>query len=557
MSKNKSNPPKKKSAQTKREKSTPKLKINSNYLFLGLLIAISILVLIIRLNYIDMPMERDEGHYALNGKLILEGGLPYQDMFEQKPPGLFYSYALVQLFTGSTVKGIHIGFIFINILTLFFLGYGLKYLFSPISGALGAMTFGIMSLNPIASGFTVQAEHLLILFVSIAFFALTYAFSKNKLWPLILSGASVAWATTIKQNGIFFIMAIVLGVLLLHLNKGKFNLKQLIKEYTYLAIGGVGMALIVIISMLLLGVWDGFIFWVITYPRERYVSTISLSDGIGFFKIYFSRIITYNYWAWWLAAVGITGLFFTDKKWPLNVFIILFGLLSLLSITPGLRFYGHYWLQLFLGISIMAAAFFYTIEFLISKSSFIPLKFIIPVVVFSIFIIYDLNKHSNYYFNPNHSEIIKNVYGTNPFNEIRSVAEFLKTKNPHPNDGLFVLGSEPQLLYETGLKSPTPYTFIGFAAHPESNDIKKRILSDLRRNEAKYLVIVYNPFSWTIRDETGNAFFQETYRHSLAYYEKIGVVDIFNNGQNIYKWNEEAQNYNPNGDSYLIVMERR
>ncbi len=557
MSKRKSTSPKIQSSKTKNVKPTKKITFNSNYIFLGLLIAISILVFIIRLNYIDMPMERDEGHYALNGKLILEGGLPYKDMFEQKPPGLFYSYALVQLFTGTTVKGIHIGFIFVNILTLFFLGYGLKYLLSPISGALGAMTFGLMSLNPLASGFTVQAEHLLCLFVAISFFSLVYAFKKEKLWALILSGASVAWATTIKQNGIFFILAIVLGVLFLHLNSGKLNFKQLIKEYIYLAIGGIGMAIIVVLAMLIMGVWDGFIFWVITYPRERYVSTITLSDGIGFFKTYFGRITTYNYWTWWFAAIGGISLFFTDKKWGTGLFLLSLGILSFLSITPGYRFYGHYWIQWFLGISILCGAFFYFLEFILTKYKLTSVKLVIPVFVFFALLIYDINKNSNYYFNPNNAAIIKNVYGTNPFNEIRTVAEFLKTKNLQPDDGLFVLGSEPQLHFETGLNSPTPYTFIGFAAHPKSTDIRERILSDLRKNEAKYLVMVFNPFSWTIKDDSGNEFFQETYRHALANYDKIGVVDMFNNAPNVYKWNEEAESYRPSGDSYLLVMERR
>src|SRR5438105_4217292 len=43
-----------------------------------------------------IPLERDEGEYAYIGQRWLLGGVPYRDSFDQKPPGTFMAYALIE-----------------------------------------------------------------------------------------------------------------------------------------------------------------------------------------------------------------------------------------------------------------------------------------------------------------------------------------------------------------------------------------------------------------------------------------------------------------------------
>src|SRR2546423_15060140 len=80
-----------------------------------LLIFTLLLVVLIRSKFFTIPFERDEGAYSYYGKLLLQGKIPYVDFMEQKFPGLFYFYAMIVGLFGDTVKGMHMGFMIVNL----------------------------------------------------------------------------------------------------------------------------------------------------------------------------------------------------------------------------------------------------------------------------------------------------------------------------------------------------------------------------------------------------------------------------------------------------------
>src|SRR5688572_15676099 len=59
-------------------------------LLAGLLIAVRIPALV-------QPMGADQGLYAYVGERILQGELPYVHAWDQKPPAIHYTYALMRL----------------------------------------------------------------------------------------------------------------------------------------------------------------------------------------------------------------------------------------------------------------------------------------------------------------------------------------------------------------------------------------------------------------------------------------------------------------------------
>ncbi len=541
-------------------KKKPGIKINEDLLFILGLIAILALTYFARLNFIDIALERDEGDYALAGKLILEGATPYIDVFEQKPPGLFYSYALIEAIFGSTPKNLHMGFIVINLLTCVFIANGLRFLIGTLAGLGAAAAFALLTLNPYASGFSIQAEHLLVFYVSISFFLLAYYYRSGRLLSLILAGASVAWATTIKQNGLFFVLAIGLGIAAIHLTKDKFDLKKIGKEYAYYALGGITMAFLVMMLIAVQGVWKETIFWSITFPREFYISTISWDEGMAFLKGYYKRMSSFNSLLWYCSLAGFLLFMSSRVKWSLKVWIILILLLSFASIWPGLRFYGHYWLQFFFGVSIGLGLLSFGLQDLVARWRRKNLGILAGAALLVAIVSYAVSKKYAFYTKPNLVAIIDQIYGDNPFNEMRVISEFIKSKNPDPKtDKLLVAGSEPQLLLETGLSSPTPHTFLAFVAgeHPASEVWKTDYMAMMQRNEAKYAVYVAHPFSWVAKGQSGINFASQVYRHLTRNYNIIGVADIISKDQTIYKWDNEAPTYQPQSQKYVLVFERR
>ncbi len=48
------------------------------------------------------PLARDQGIFAYSGQVILDGGVPYRDVYEQKGPATHYTFALALWLAGST-----------------------------------------------------------------------------------------------------------------------------------------------------------------------------------------------------------------------------------------------------------------------------------------------------------------------------------------------------------------------------------------------------------------------------------------------------------------------
>ena len=57
-------------------------------------------VLLSRLSWLGIPLQTDTGMWAYLGGRILDGALPYRDLWESKPPGIYYTFALVEWLSG-------------------------------------------------------------------------------------------------------------------------------------------------------------------------------------------------------------------------------------------------------------------------------------------------------------------------------------------------------------------------------------------------------------------------------------------------------------------------
>ena len=64
-----------------------------------------------------LPLARDQGHFAYTGQVILDGGLPYRDVFDQKGPATHFTFALALALFGQTVWGVRCLFFLVALLT--------------------------------------------------------------------------------------------------------------------------------------------------------------------------------------------------------------------------------------------------------------------------------------------------------------------------------------------------------------------------------------------------------------------------------------------------------
>jgi hypothetical protein len=67
-----------------------------------LLALIIIVTLVIALPTLTYPLGRDQGEFATIGRGILDGRVPYRDLWNPKPPAVFYVYSLAMTLLGRT-----------------------------------------------------------------------------------------------------------------------------------------------------------------------------------------------------------------------------------------------------------------------------------------------------------------------------------------------------------------------------------------------------------------------------------------------------------------------
>ena len=104
-----------------------------------MLLAITLTVVtLIRLRFLEFPLERDEGEYAYSGQLMLQGIPPYRLAYSMKFPGTAVAYAIFMSIFGQTVSGVHLGLLIVDLITvalLFFLG---RRLLNEVGGIVAA-----------------------------------------------------------------------------------------------------------------------------------------------------------------------------------------------------------------------------------------------------------------------------------------------------------------------------------------------------------------------------------------------------------------------------------
>src|SRR5215467_2632490 len=103
---------------------------------------------LVRYRLRDMPLERDEGEYALSGQLMLQGIPPYKLAYNMKLPGTYAAYAAIMAIFGQTPAGIHLGFLFVNAATTLLMYILGGRLFGRLAAVVTSTSYALLSTNP-------------------------------------------------------------------------------------------------------------------------------------------------------------------------------------------------------------------------------------------------------------------------------------------------------------------------------------------------------------------------------------------------------------------------
>ncbi len=523
----------------------------------GLILAIIVaFAAYLRSRFLGIPFERDEGTYAYFGQLVLDGEIPYTSFYEIKPPGLFYAYAFLIRVFGATVDGLQLGFLLVNLVSLAAL-YGLvRLIVGRVAAPASALAFSVLSLSPHASGFTCQAEHLVVM-PALAGLCLLAAAARSDRRALMAGAAALLGSSfLIKQNGAFFVLC---GALfwLAHLLRKNLSWPAILKQAMIFGIGAAAPYAIACAVLWYQGAFSDFLYWTFDYARH-YTTESSFMVGRQRFLRTF-RDLTQGYEALWiLSAAGLLSVPPPLSAGRAPLFVWLFFICSFLTVCPGFWFYGHYYLMWIPAVSAAAGVAVESLANLLRRRLDAALSVTIAALVFAVSFGDAWIKHQRYYLNPDHTAVLRAVYGSEPFPEAKVVGDAVR-KKAREGDRLAVLGSDLEIYFYTGLRSPSRHVYLTYLVDgtPRHAQFQREFIQDMETAPPRFVVLFKHPASWMVYPTADKTILSWINPFVNQHYTLTGAVDMIAPDRTNYVWGVEAAGYKPIGNYRIYLFERR
>lgn len=522
---------------------------------------IAVFLFVLRINLLDLPLERDESAYAYLGQRAAEGLAPYRDFYEMKPPFLFYTYSLLNLIFGYSMEGLRWGALFLSMLMcvgVYLVGrsfFGAKY------ALIAALVLALFSANPYTMMVFAESELLVMGLALYGIWLLCRLLRETlgvwpKRWLLITAGVLIGSAVMVKQSGVFFLG--FAAVVLLLLTEGE-NIREkffnLIQIGLWFSIGAITPVLICLAIILGFGVWEDFAFWNLEYP-SLYTGDQASSE-VNLFQASLKSITQHQILLWVWAGAGLLALPLKGLGRKMSMTLGALALFSFLTITPGQRYYLHYWIQLLPAVALLCAHLFFKLEKLgenpslsFAKKSSLPLAFL--------FLFIGIALSSTHWLKSDSASLMRNMFSGNPFVEDQLMARIIEAQIK-PDETVAVLGSEPQIYVYLNRKAPSRHFYPAFLSrnHRFTDQWNTEALDGFKNQKPDYVVLNIVTMSWMLRPDSNQKYYQSSYSWAMENYTPIAWADYVDYFNPTIVSDAAASTYKPQGSNYVVLMKRK
>ena len=522
-----------------------------------LLFFILFIITILRVPFLEIPLERDEGLYAYTAQLILDGIPPYTEVYSLYFPGIFIIYTLTFLIFGQTIFAIHLSLLIANLITIviiFFIG---KKLYDSSTGIISAAAFGLLGLNPYAQGFFSHSEPFTMLFVCSGVYILLLSIDSEKKSLFIWSGFFFGLGLLIKQNILIFIGFPIVILCWDLLKNFKENNIVWFGPLLFFLLGCFIPLSIFFLFCLITGSWDQMFFWTFIMPSEM-TPPISIIRLIYQFKILAIPIIEVSPLFFGLAVIGLLSPLWDKTSRPATTFIIVFWFFSFLTMCIAFYLRAHYFLYLFPATALLIGIGFNSFYLIIKKSRLIKFESLIIVSTVLIIFTYSVLDQRKFLFQTTPEALSRILYESNPFIESLVIADYVN-EHSSPQDKIAILGSEPQILFYADRISATKHilTYPLMGNHQHANLMQKEAMTDIELSKPPILINVVIPTSWLFQKDSKSMLFHWLDSFVSRHYKLAGIVEILNTKTTNYYWGKDVIKFSPKGASFIQIYQRK
>jgi len=450
-----------------------------------------------------IPLDRDEGGYAYIAQRWLQGEVPYRESFDQKTPGLYAAYAVIERALGESPAAIHWGtqlYTLATLAVLFLLG---RRLYGEDGGLAAGALAAFMTADHCLLGNSSNSETFMLLPLTAGFLAALLARERESWRWAMACGACTGLALLFKQVAMSN-AAFHLALLLLHQ-------RRVSLAAAFLA--GASLVLAPVPAYFAAAhAWGPFYECVIGY-NLKYSAGIHLSVYPANFWDSFSRTLA-PFWPVYLLA--LPEAFRPGRRCAAGWLAF-----SFLGVCAGGFFRGHYYLQAVPALALLAGA---SVARLCRSRVLSRLGAAAPYLLTGAVLAYGI-WNGFWYYGPDSSvQKCRRIYHSNPFAESPAVARLIASRTDE-QDRVFVFGSEPQLLYYARRKSATRYIYVYplFIPAPGIGQRQWDALEEVRRCDPKMVVTLFVPTSFLASSRSTLGIF-ESVQEFLRGYHPVGVM---------------------------------
>ncbi len=307
----------------------------------------------------------DEGCHAAAAAVLMNGGLPYLNVVDSKPPGIFYIYLVTFLLFGKyNMTAIHMVTFLWTVATAIILSVLAKELAGKSAALFTMLFYLVFSAALYPKMIAANCEIFMALPYCLAVLLLWYGCVREKGYLLFASGFVSGLAPLIKQVGGVELGAVFVYILVLI--PSLYGKKRIIPSILTFVKFGIGFVLpIGVVAFLFYkkGILVDEVFWNITYPR-RYISLGASTYGfvsqilVEFVPFVLSTIILWVLSVIWIKHVVVD---LRNRRASISsqfsLLLIVWLIASASTTFIGNRMYGHYFIQILPPLSLIAALF--------------------------------------------------------------------------------------------------------------------------------------------------------------------------------------------------------
>jgi hypothetical protein len=456
-------------------------------------IAAAVVFFAFRLPFLELPLERDEGEYAYIAQRWLAGGfVPYRDAFDQKPPGVFATYAAALVLGGESVRAIRLFHLAWMAATALLLGRLGARLAGPLAGAFAAFAFAALGASPTLLGPTANTEMFLCLPMLASLLAYLRAREDGRLGLFLAAGALAGATVLFKQVAALFVL-FALGLALQHPPAARGAPGSPTRARVALAFAaGVLLAAAPVALYFAATRSLGALLDATVVHNLDYSTSVPVVQGMQTLARELGRQAASFAPTWLLAGLALVTPLALDleRRWLLGLWLaVCFAALSV-----GFYYREHYFVLALPPLCVLAGAGAAAVLRRVGGAR----PGLVPVAGLGLlaWIAAPPALANRWAWTETPVEISRRLYGRNPFPESPEVARLVREACA-PDESVLVLGSEPQILFHAGRRSATRYiiTYPLAGGDARASLRQKEAIDELRRAPPGCVVVVRIPSS--------------------------------------------------------------